>query len=193
MMFSYPKSHSSLSFISLVLLYIAAATTTILIPRNNPRNYLVEAFAAQHKCTGGALLSRSTNTNTHTQTHTHTCTHTLASSTPLLSSSLLSTDTSSSSAQTKYTATAATVTHPDQLMSDVFVPTLPDDFSSSSIVTVPLPSIVSKSHRTQEEKEKKKKKQQLWHQENGLESTLIATICSYHILRMMLDMVQLSF
>jgi len=189
MMFSYPKSHSSLSFISLVLLYIVAATTTILIPSNNPRNYLVEAFAAQQKCTGGASLSRSTNTHTHTYTHVYT----LASSKSLLSSSLLSTDTSSSSAQTKYTATAATVTHPDQLMSDVFVPTLPDDFSSSSIVTVPLPSIVSKSHRTQEEKEKKKKKQQLWHQENGLESTLIATICSYHILRMMLDMVQLSF
>mmetsp|Transcript_27686 Transcript_27686/g.31117 ORF Transcript_27686/g.31117 Transcript_27686/m.31117 type:complete len:155 (-) Transcript_27686:187-651(-) len=69
----------------------------------------------------------------------------------------------------------------------LFVSSLPDDDVYSPIVTDPLPSIIDS--KTSHNQEKKKK---LWHQDSGLESKLILGICSYHALKLLIDMIQLS-
>mmetsp|Transcript_48263 Transcript_48263/g.52181 ORF Transcript_48263/g.52181 Transcript_48263/m.52181 type:complete len:149 (-) Transcript_48263:109-555(-) len=144
MMFSYPKSHSSLSFIS-ILLYIAAATTTILMPSNHQSNFLVEAFA-QQKFTGASRIAS----------------HAVSSAVPSPTSS-------------------------DTTSTILFAASLPDDdvFSSITTTTDPLPSIIGSQAQ-------EKKKRKLWHQDNGLDSTLILGIYSYHATKLMIDMMHFS-
>merc|ERR1712161_12487 len=70
----------------------------------------------------------------------------------------------------------------------LFVSSLPDDNVYSPTVTDPLPSIIDS--KTSHNQEKKKK---LWHQQDsGLESKLIMAICSYHALKLLIDMVHLA-
>jgi len=77
---------------------------------------------------------------------------------------------------------------PNTKITILFVSSLPDDDIYSPIVTDPLPCIVD-SKRSQIQEKKKK----LWHhQENGLESKLILGICSYHALKLLIDMIHLS-
>jgi len=161
--YSYSKSQSSLSsFISSCLFCIMI--TTILIQSSNRSNYLVEAFA-QQKFTGASRILSQTITGT---------------SASLSSSSLRST-VPSSFPRTNST----TSTYPDHLTNDFVVPD--DDAVFSSITTDPLPSIIG-SKRSQVQEKKKK----LWHQDTGLESKLILGICSYHVMKLMIDVVHLS-
>mmetsp|Transcript_35760 Transcript_35760/g.41072 ORF Transcript_35760/g.41072 Transcript_35760/m.41072 type:complete len:144 (+) Transcript_35760:168-599(+) len=79
-------------------------------------------------------------------------------------------------------------TSSDTTSTILFAASLPDDDVFSSIVTDPLPSIVD-SKRSQIQEKKKK----LWHhQDSGLESKLILVICSYHALKLLIDMIHLS-
>mmetsp|Transcript_64372 Transcript_64372/g.71937 ORF Transcript_64372/g.71937 Transcript_64372/m.71937 type:complete len:155 (-) Transcript_64372:242-706(-) len=98
---------------------------------------------------------------------------TVSSSASSLSSSSLRSTVPSSSSNTKSTI--------------LFATSLPDDDIYSPIVTEPLPSIID-SKRSQIQEKKKK----LWHQDTGLESKLILGICSYHVMKLMIDVVHLS-
>jgi len=81
-----------------------------------------------------------------------------------------------STIQTIATTTTAAA-HPDRLTTDVFAPSpLLDADVSVSVSSIAIPQ---------------EKKKQLWHQENGIESKLIFAICSYHILHMVIDIIQL--
>mmetsp|Transcript_35763 Transcript_35763/g.41076 ORF Transcript_35763/g.41076 Transcript_35763/m.41076 type:complete len:146 (+) Transcript_35763:168-605(+) len=81
-------------------------------------------------------------------------------------------------------------TSSDTTSTILFAASLPDDDVYSPIVTDPLPSIID-SKTTSHNQEKKKKK--LWHhQDSGLESKLILVICSYHALKLLIDMIHLS-
>eukprot|EP00751_Fragilariopsis_kerguelensis_P014693 CAMPEP_0170778410 /NCGR_PEP_ID=MMETSP0733-20121128/12376_1 /TAXON_ID=186038 /ORGANISM="Fragilariopsis kerguelensis, Strain L26-C5" /LENGTH=168 /DNA_ID=CAMNT_0011121831 /DNA_START=139 /DNA_END=648 /DNA_ORIENTATION=+ len=168
MMFPYSKSQSSPSSnVPSCLFYMLAITTTILIQSSNRSNYLVEAFA-QQKFTGPSRIVSQTVTET---------------SASLSSSSLRSTVPSS------FPRTNSTTdTYPDHLTNDFVGPSLPDDDNVfSSITTDQVPSIIG-SKRSQVQEKKKK----LWHQDTGLESKLILGICSYHVMKLMLDVVHLS-
>mmetsp|Transcript_17989 Transcript_17989/g.18201 ORF Transcript_17989/g.18201 Transcript_17989/m.18201 type:complete len:150 (-) Transcript_17989:180-629(-) len=106
-------------------------------------------------------------------------------------------------AQQKFTGASRIASHavssavPSPTSSDttstiLFAASLPDDdvFSSITTTTDPLPSIID-SKTTSHNQEKKKKK--LWHhQDSGLESKLILSICSYHVMKLMIDMIHLS-
>ena len=176
-MFSHSKSQSSLSsFVSSCLFYMLAIITTILIHSSNRGNYLVEAFAPQSFTGASRILS---------QTVTET-------STSVSSSSLRST-VPSSSPRTNST----TETYPDHFTNVFVVSSLaPDDDDDdddddvfSSITTDSLPSITGSQSQAQEKKKKK-----LWHHQDndGLESKLILGICSYHVMKLMIDVVHLS-
>merc|ERR1712161_101134 len=103
-------------------------------------------------------------------------------STSLSASSLLSPVLSPTSSETNGT----TETYPDH-SANVFVPPLLDDDVFSSITTDQVPSIIGSKSHTQVKKEK------MWHhQDSGLESKLIMAICSYHALKLLIDMVHLS-
>mmetsp|Transcript_26995 Transcript_26995/g.30906 ORF Transcript_26995/g.30906 Transcript_26995/m.30906 type:complete len:160 (+) Transcript_26995:109-588(+) len=70
----------------------------------------------------------------------------------------------------------------------LYATSLPDDDVYAPIVMDPLPSIIDS--KTSHNQEKKKK---LWHhQDSGLESKLILVICSYHALKLLIDMIHLS-
>mmetsp|Transcript_52333 Transcript_52333/g.58506 ORF Transcript_52333/g.58506 Transcript_52333/m.58506 type:complete len:161 (-) Transcript_52333:918-1400(-) len=88
-------------------------------------------------------------------------------------------------------STVPSSSSPDNKSTILFVTSLPDDDDDiySSIVTDPLPSIVIDSKMRQTPEKKKKK---CWHHDSGLDSKLISAICSYHILKVVIDMVHLS-
>mmetsp|Transcript_19373 Transcript_19373/g.19719 ORF Transcript_19373/g.19719 Transcript_19373/m.19719 type:complete len:203 (-) Transcript_19373:264-872(-) len=201
MMLSYSsKSQSSQSCISFLLWYIAVAATTMLTTqKSNRSNNLVEAFAPQ-KCTEGAsLVSRST------VSFTPSSLSTTSSLLSAISSSSFSSSSSASKAKstTQPPATTTTTTipsHPDDLKKHVFVinpslhvPDVDDDDISSSIATTttaPLPSSVV-SKRSHPEKKKKQKKE-LWHTDSLESKLIVAAVCSYHLLKLMIDVIHLS-
>eukprot|EP00751_Fragilariopsis_kerguelensis_P006633 CAMPEP_0170785186 /NCGR_PEP_ID=MMETSP0733-20121128/16727_1 /TAXON_ID=186038 /ORGANISM="Fragilariopsis kerguelensis, Strain L26-C5" /LENGTH=175 /DNA_ID=CAMNT_0011130533 /DNA_START=164 /DNA_END=691 /DNA_ORIENTATION=+ len=168
---------------------------------NRSNNLVVEAFVPQ-KCTEGAsIVSRSTVSFTSSSLSTTSSLLSAVSSSSFSSSSSSSATKAKSTTQTPATTTTTIPSqHPDDLKKHVFVinpslhvPDVDDDDISSSIATTttaPLPSSVV-SKRSHPEKKKKQKKE-LWHTDSLESKLIVAAVCSYHLLKLMIDVIHLS-